>query len=112
MYQQQGPEQALLYTQARVHDDSSYARVWKELNRADRAVLLLAARGCRTFTARRRSNNFRSCWTLPMSRQRAQNVNPPAHRPQAAADGAAWTRRLPLRGPRIPDLGSRARTID
>ena len=45
MYQQQGPEQALLYTQARVHDDSSYARVWKELNRADRAVLLLAARG-------------------------------------------------------------------
>lgn len=45
MYQQQGSEQALLYTQARVHDDSSYARVWKELSRADRAVLLLAARG-------------------------------------------------------------------
>lgn len=45
MYQQQGSEQALKYTQARVHDDSSYARVWKELSRADRAVLLLAARG-------------------------------------------------------------------
>jgi len=45
MYQQQGSEQALLYTQARVHDASSYVRVWKELNRADRAVLLLAAGG-------------------------------------------------------------------
>ncbi|MDO9198931.1 hypothetical protein [Rhodoferax sp.] len=45
MYQQQGSEQALKYTQARVHDDSSYARAWKELSRADRAVLLLAARG-------------------------------------------------------------------
>lgn len=45
MYQQQGPEQALQYVQARVHDDTSYAKAWKELNRADRAVLLLAARG-------------------------------------------------------------------
>ena len=45
MYQQQGPEQALQYTLARVHDDTGYARVWKELGRADRAVLLLAARG-------------------------------------------------------------------
>ena len=45
MHQQQGPEQALQVTQARVHDDTDYARVWKELNRADRAVLLLAARG-------------------------------------------------------------------
>ena len=45
MFQQQGPDQALRYTQARVHDDASYAKVWKELTRADRAVLLLAARG-------------------------------------------------------------------
>lgn len=45
MYQQQGPEQALQYTLARVHDDTSYAKAWKELSRADRAVLLLAARG-------------------------------------------------------------------
>jgi hypothetical protein len=45
MYQHQGPEQALLYTQTRVHDDTSYAKAWKELSRADRAVLLLAARG-------------------------------------------------------------------
>jgi hypothetical protein len=45
MYQAQGPEQALLYTKARVHDDTSYAKVWKELGRTDRAVLLLAARG-------------------------------------------------------------------
>ena len=44
-YQQQGPELALQYTLARVHDDTSHAKVWKELNRADRAVLLLAARG-------------------------------------------------------------------
>jgi hypothetical protein len=45
MYQAQGPEQALAYTKARVHDDTSYAKSWKELGRADRAVLLLAARG-------------------------------------------------------------------
>jgi hypothetical protein len=45
MYQQQGCEQALEYTQARVHDDNSYAKVWKELGRPDRAVLLLASRG-------------------------------------------------------------------
>ncbi len=45
MYQQQGPQQALEYTLERVHDDTGYARVWKELGRPDRAVLLLAARG-------------------------------------------------------------------
>ncbi len=45
MYQLQGPEQALEYTLARVHDGTSYAKAWKELGRADRAVLLLAARG-------------------------------------------------------------------
>ncbi len=45
MYQQQGPEQALQYTLTRVHDDTGYARIWKELGRPDRAVLLLAARG-------------------------------------------------------------------
>jgi hypothetical protein len=45
MYQSQGAGQALAYTKARVHDDTSYARSWKELGRADRAVLLLAARG-------------------------------------------------------------------
>lgn len=45
IYQQQGPEQALQYTLARVHDDTGYARTWKELSRPDRAVLLLAARG-------------------------------------------------------------------
>ena len=45
LYQDQGPEQALLYAQSRINDDSSYARVWKSLNRADRAMLLLAAGG-------------------------------------------------------------------
>jgi hypothetical protein len=45
MYQSQGPEQALLYTKARVHDDTNYAKTWKELNRGDRAVLLMASRG-------------------------------------------------------------------
>jgi hypothetical protein len=45
LYQQQGPEQALLYTQSRINDDSTYAKTWKALKRADRAVLLLAARG-------------------------------------------------------------------
>lgn len=44
IYQQQGPEQALQYTLARIHDDTGYARTWKELSRPDRAVLL-AARG-------------------------------------------------------------------
>jgi hypothetical protein len=45
MYQSQGSEQALAYTKTRVHDDTSYAKIWKELSRPDRAVLLLAARG-------------------------------------------------------------------
>jgi len=45
MYQTQGAEQALSYTKARVHDDTSYSKTWKELSRADRAVLLMAARG-------------------------------------------------------------------
>lgn len=45
MYQAQGANQALAYTKTRVHDALSYARGWKELNRPDRAVLLLAARG-------------------------------------------------------------------
>jgi len=43
--QQQGAAQALEHTLARLHDDTGYAKVWKELGRADRAVLLLAARG-------------------------------------------------------------------
>jgi hypothetical protein len=45
MYQSQGSDQALAYTKARVHDDTNYAKTWKELGRADRGVLLLAARG-------------------------------------------------------------------
>ena len=45
MYQSQGPEQALAYTKARVHDETGYAKTWKELSRPDRAVLLLASRG-------------------------------------------------------------------
>lgn len=45
MYQAQGSEQALIYTKERVHDDTNYAKTWKELGRADRAVLLMAARG-------------------------------------------------------------------
>ena len=45
MYQAQGAERALAYTKARVHDDTNYAKTWKALNRTDRAVLLLAARG-------------------------------------------------------------------
>jgi hypothetical protein len=45
LYQEQGTEAALRHTLARVHDDTGYARTWKELGRSDRAVLLLAARG-------------------------------------------------------------------
>lgn len=45
MYQQEGPAAALEHTLARVQDDTGYAKQWKELGRADRAVLLLAARG-------------------------------------------------------------------
>ncbi|VWX61066.1 conserved hypothetical protein [Burkholderiales bacterium 8X] len=45
LYQQQGHEAALAHTLARIHDDSGYAKTWKELSRADRAVLLLAANG-------------------------------------------------------------------
>jgi hypothetical protein len=45
MYQQQGQEQALQYTLARVYDDTGYIKAWKELNRTDRAVLLLVANG-------------------------------------------------------------------
>jgi hypothetical protein len=44
MYQNQGAEQALQYTLERIHDDTSYTKAWKELNRPDRAVLLLTAR--------------------------------------------------------------------
>ena len=45
MYQSEGSDAALQHTLARVHDDTGYSRIWKELGRADRAVLLLAARG-------------------------------------------------------------------
>jgi hypothetical protein len=45
MYPHEGPAQALKYTQARVNDETSYTKSWKELSRTDRAVLLLAARG-------------------------------------------------------------------
>ena len=45
MYQSEGPEAALAHTRARVHDDTGYAKSWKELGRPDRAVLLMAARG-------------------------------------------------------------------
>lgn len=45
MYQQQGVEEALRHTQLRVNDEGGYAKLWKQLHRADRAVLLLAARG-------------------------------------------------------------------
>jgi hypothetical protein len=45
MYPHEGSAKALKYTQSRVNDDTSYAKSWKELSRADRAVLLLAAHG-------------------------------------------------------------------
>ncbi|VTU46548.1 putative ATPase (AAA+ superfamily) (plasmid) [Variovorax sp. SRS16] len=45
LYQEQGPEAALAHTLTRVHDDTGYAKTWKELGRPDRAVLLLAATG-------------------------------------------------------------------
>ncbi|VTU45600.1 hypothetical protein [Variovorax sp. PBL-E5] len=45
LYQEQGPEAALAHTLTRVHDDTGYAKTWKELGRPDRAVLLLAAAG-------------------------------------------------------------------
>lgn len=45
LYQEQGSEAALAHTLARVHDDTGYAKTWKELSRPDRAVLLLAANG-------------------------------------------------------------------
>lgn len=44
MYQQQGAAQALEHTLVRLSDDAGHARVWRELGRADGAVLLLAAR--------------------------------------------------------------------
>ena len=47
LYPDQRHEQALQHTQARIHDDTGYAKTWKELNRVDRAVLLLMARGVR-----------------------------------------------------------------
>jgi hypothetical protein len=45
LYQHLGAEHALQYTLDRIHDDTSYVKAWKELNRTDRAVLLLTARG-------------------------------------------------------------------
>jgi len=45
LYQQQGEQEALRYTIARITDDTGYAKIWKSLSRADRAVLLLTARG-------------------------------------------------------------------
>jgi hypothetical protein len=45
MYPQQGSTAALQHTLTRVHDGTGYAQTWKELGRADRALLLLAARG-------------------------------------------------------------------
>jgi len=44
-YQQQGSEAALAHTLGRVKDDTNYAKVRKELGRADRALLWLAAKG-------------------------------------------------------------------
>ena len=45
MYKNQGAAHALQYTLERIHDDTSYAKTWSALNRPDRAVLLLTARG-------------------------------------------------------------------
>jgi hypothetical protein len=45
LYQEQGSDAALAHTLTRVHDDTGYAKTWKELSRPDRAVLLLAASG-------------------------------------------------------------------
>lgn len=45
LYPDHGHEQALQHTQVRIHDDTGYVQIWKELNRVDRAVLLLMARG-------------------------------------------------------------------
>jgi hypothetical protein len=49
MYQQQGVEEALVHTRATVSDEAGYGNLWKQLHRADRAVLLLAARGTQDF---------------------------------------------------------------
>ncbi len=49
MYQQQGVDEALEYTRATVSDDAGYGKLWRQLHRADRAVLLLAARGTQDF---------------------------------------------------------------
>src|SRR5574337_128173 len=45
LYQEQGARAALEHTLGRVHNDTGYAKTWKAVNRADRAVLLLAAQG-------------------------------------------------------------------
>lgn len=65
MYQQHGPEQALQYTLARVHDDTGYTKVWKELSRADRAVLLLAARGVQDLYSAQALKQLQELLALP-----------------------------------------------
>lgn len=45
MNQQLGAKNALETTLLRVHNDTAHVKTWKELSRADRAVLLLAAKG-------------------------------------------------------------------
>jgi hypothetical protein len=44
-YQEQGHAAALAQTVQRINDDSGFAKLWSGLQRTDRAVLLLAARG-------------------------------------------------------------------
>lgn len=70
MYQRQGAAQALGHTLERLHDDTGFARVWRELVRADRAVLLLAARGVQDlYSAPGRWSNCGNCWVIRGSRQ-------------------------------------------
>lgn len=45
IYPFQGHELALKHTQTRVHNDNDYAKIWKQLKREDRAVLMLIAQG-------------------------------------------------------------------
>lgn len=49
LYQQQGFEKALEYTRATVSNEHGYGKLWRQLHRADRAILLLAARGTQDF---------------------------------------------------------------
>jgi hypothetical protein len=95
LYQQQGSENALLYTQSRVHDDSGYARAWKELKRPDRAVLLLAARGVQDLYGAQALKQLRSMLgsadlTVTVPRTSIRRLTGPKHQMLARMDQGSY----------------------